>query len=146
MTRFESHKTFSGFSTTFRQWRAVSHCSMLHGYAMEFDAVFSAELDSNNWVADFGAFKAFKTQLSRLFDHTTVIAYDDPHLEEFQRLDRMKVIDLRIVNAVGCERFAELVLEMLQDFVRDHIGTDVRVESVTCRETTNNRATARPSR
>jgi 6-pyruvoyltetrahydropterin/6-carboxytetrahydropterin synthase len=63
---------------------------------------------------DFGGLKAFKEWSEYMFDHTLVIAEDDPHLEKFKALaslglqDQGGVCDVRIVEGVGCEKFAEL--------------------------------------
>lgn len=113
---YQSTKTWGherGLSCCFRQWRADSHCSMLHGYSLSIKLVFEAtELDETNWVVDFGSFEMLKNSIAYRFDHTTLIADDDPHLEYFKQLDADKVIDLRIVPGVGCEAFAKLVYEM----------------------------------
>ena len=50
-----------------------------------------------------------------MFDHTLVVAQDDPHLKMFEIMagfglqDQGGVCDLRVVEGVGCEKFAELV-------------------------------------
>ena len=45
-----------GLSCAFRQWRADSHCNLIHGYSLGFRFVFeAAQLDDRNWVYDFGA-------------------------------------------------------------------------------------------
>lgn len=135
MARRFSTKTYGndrGFSCCFRQWRAThSHCSLMHGYSLGFRFVFEADdLDERNWVQDFGGLGELKEWLENQFDHTTMIAQDDPLLERFQAMagwssnpdldgqpDEVKqkpyhnqgVIDLRVVPAVGCEAFAEMV-------------------------------------
>ena len=46
--RFYSGKTYShatGHSCAFRQWRADSHCNLIHGYALQFELKFGGELD-----------------------------------------------------------------------------------------------------
>lgn len=59
-----------------------------------------------------------------MFDHTLVIAEDDPHLEKFKRLadlglqDQGGVCDLRIVPGVGCEKFAELAYRKMDDILK----------------------------
>jgi 6-pyruvoyltetrahydropterin/6-carboxytetrahydropterin synthase len=64
---------------------------------------------------DFGGLKAFKEWSEYTFDHTLVIAKDDPHLAMFEKMaelglqDQGGVADIRIVDGVGCEKFAELV-------------------------------------
>ena len=96
MGKFKSTKIFDGFSTVFRQWQATTtHCQYLHGYAIEFKVTFEGELDHRNWVWDFGGMKRSKTKIDGMsakewmdymFDHTTVIAKDDPHLEVFSQM------------------------------------------------------------
>lgn len=119
MAKYLSTKTYGndrGLSCCFRQWRSThSHCSLLHGYSIGIRLIFESEtLDDRNWVMDFGGLKAFKEWSEWQFDHTTVVAQDDPHLKLFQTMaslglqDQGGVVDLRVVEAVGCEKFAEL--------------------------------------
>lgn len=119
MAKYISTKTYGndrGLSCCFRQWRSThSHCSLLHGYSIGIKLIFESEtLDDRNWVMDFGGLKAFKEWSEYTFDHTLVIAQDDPHLEMFKQMaalglqDKGGVCDIRIVEAVGCEKFSEL--------------------------------------
>jgi 6-pyruvoyltetrahydropterin/6-carboxytetrahydropterin synthase len=68
---------------------------------------------------DFGGLKAFKEWSEWQFDHTLCVASDDPHLEMFKKMaelglqDRGGVCDLRVVDAVGCEKFAELAYKTM---------------------------------
>src|SRR5690606_3137053 len=97
-----------GFSCAFRQWRAHSHCRFLHGYSLAFKFTFETdELDERNWAVDFGSLKSLKEILKTTFDHTTIIAEDDPELELFRELNTRGLIQLRILPDVGCEKFAE---------------------------------------
>lgn len=127
MKRYQVVKTFGserGFSCCFRQWRANhSHCSTLHGYALGFEFVIgSDELDSRNWVYDYGNFKDIKTWLEHTFDHTLVVAEDDPLLPEFRKLNEIQdgwndngCVQLRVLPHVGCEKFAEYVFNHIND-------------------------------
>lgn len=128
MAKYLSTKTYGndrGLSCCFRQWRSThSHCSLLHGYSIGIRLVFESEtLDDRNWVMDFGGLKAFKEWADHMFDHTLVIAHDDPHLERFQELAKLGlqdsggVCDLRIVDGVGCEKFAELAYHTMADIL-----------------------------
>lgn len=128
---YYSTKRFSGYSTCFRQWRAThSHCRFLHGYAMEFKVTFQGPLDDRNWVMDFGAFKrnGIKEHLSDTFDHTTIVAADDPELEHFKILEEKGLIQLRILDHVGCEKFAEYVFHAIQSRLDSNTAKVVRVE------------------
>ena len=84
----------------------------------------SDTLDDRNWVMDFGGLKAFKDWAEHMFDHTLVVAEDDPYLAMFQQMaelglqDQGGVCNLRVVNAVGCEKFAELVYHVMTDILR----------------------------
>lgn len=79
-----------GLSACFRQWRAESHCRLLHGYALAVKFTFGAqEVDVRNWVVDFGSMKSLKQMLQDTFDHTLLVAEDDPKLEVLKQLERM---------------------------------------------------------
>jgi 6-pyruvoyltetrahydropterin/6-carboxytetrahydropterin synthase len=150
MGKFYSTKTFGndrGLSCCFRQWRAThSHCSLLHGYSLGFKLVFECdELDQRNWVYDFGGLDTFKEWLSYTFDHTLVIARDDPYLVILAELP-VKVADIRILDNVGCERFAELAFNKMSEILdqarknNTALNPTVRVKSVECFEHSANSA------
>jgi len=129
MAKFYSTKTYGtdrGLSCCFRQWKAThSHCSRLHGYSLGIKLIFESDtLDSRNWVMDFGGLKQFKDWADYMFDHTLIIAWDDPHRETFTLLNEIKggyqdrgICDLRIVDGVGCEMFAKMCYEAMKDML-----------------------------
>ena len=145
--RYYSSKTFThsqGLSCCFRQWKADSHCKYLHGYAIEVRIEFvSTLLDYRNWVFDFGSCKPIKQFLTDCFDHKTIIAKDDPQLGEFKNLKALGLIDLVVVDAVGCEKFAELIFKWTQNFLAESYGERVKVASVEVREHPANSAIVR---
>jgi 6-pyruvoyltetrahydropterin/6-carboxytetrahydropterin synthase len=119
--KYISTKVMDGYSTCFRQWKAVNtHCSKLHGYGVSVKFHFEAKtLDDRNWVVDFGFFKRAKSTidgmkpkdwLSWLLDHTVIMASDDPHLEEFKVLNDLGVLKLRVIPDVGCEKLQNLYI------------------------------------
>lgn len=112
-----------GLSCCFRQWRSThSHCSLLHGYSIGVKVVFGCEtLDERNWAMDFGNLKEFKLWLEDTFDHKLVVSADDPTLPHLQSLADAGVADIRVVPAVGCERFAELAFNKLQDILKEQL-------------------------
>lgn len=158
MGKFYSTKTYGndrGLSCCFRQWRSThSHCSTLHGYSIGVKVIFECDsLDERNWVMDFGGLKPFKNWLEYTFDHTVVVAEDDPMLPEFERLaavvdmlsenpdsdvphERGALVDLRIVPGVGCEKFAELAYCKMAEILEQQkaegtaLNPTVRVKSV----------------
>src|SRR5688572_12134662 len=110
MGMYRSTKTYGhevGLSCAFRQWRAESHCNLLHGYALSVRLEFeAADLDKRNWVVDFGSLKSFKGWLEATFDHRTLVAVDDPLFADFQRMDGFGMLKMVVVDATGCEAFA----------------------------------------
>jgi 6-pyruvoyltetrahydropterin/6-carboxytetrahydropterin synthase len=108
-----STKTYGheiGLSCAFRQWRANSHCRLIHGYALAVHFEFMAtELDHCNWVVDFGSMKSLKAMLEDTFDHKLIVAEDDPHKDELCALQGLGVADVVVLPATGCERFAEYI-------------------------------------
>ena len=127
-----SSKTYGherGLSCAFRQPTATSHCNMIHGYALSFQFTFGcAYLDENNWVVDFGGLKKLKEWLEFTFDHTLAIAEKDPHIDKFRELDAMGLVSMRVMDGVGCEKFAEYVYHAIQSRLKDTNASVLRVE------------------
>jgi len=146
---YKSTKLFEGYSTAFRQWRAKhSHCQFVHGYALKFKVTFEGNLDELNWVCDFGCFKrnGIKDHMNYMFDHTTIVAKDDPELNSFKDLEEKGLIQLRILNHVGCEKFAEYVFNYINTKVFEETEGRVRVLKVESFEGgTNNSALYEPN-
>ena len=140
MGKFQSSKVFDGFSTVFRQWKATeTHCKFIHGYGISFKVYFEGELDEKNWVWDFGGMKRAKTLIDNqqpkawmdyMFDHTLIIAEDDPELRAFQQMDKAGVAQLRVIPATGAEKFAEYIFNKINDFVQTETESRVRVTKV----------------
>lgn len=155
MGKFKSTKVFDGFSTCFRQWRADdTHCQYLHGYGVSFKIWFEGELDERNWVWDFGGMKRAKGKIDGLspkewfeymFDHTTIVAEDDPQLTKyFTKLDNNKTIQLRVVPATGAEKFAEFIFNKVNPFIEEETEGRVKVVRVEFREHEKNTAIYEP--
>jgi 6-pyruvoyltetrahydropterin/6-carboxytetrahydropterin synthase len=138
MGKYQSTKVFDGFSCVFRQWKAEgTHCKYVHGYGVSFKVWFEGELDEKNWVWDFGGMKRAKgtidgmnpkAWMDYMFDHTMIVAEDDLFLESFKLMDRAGAAQVRILPAVGAEKFAEYVFNKLQEFI--HTETEGRVRIV----------------
>lgn len=118
---FSSTKIIELGSCAFRQPQATSHCRFVHGYRLVGKFWFGAnELDENNWVVDFGGLKDLKKKLEEHFDHTTVIADNDPALESFRKLHDEGIVDLRVMHGgVGIEKFAEHCFRLADKHVKD---------------------------
>ena len=144
MGKFYSTKNYGndrGLSCAFRQWRSThSHCSLIHGYSLGFKLVFECDtLDERNWVMDFGGLKEFKNWLEHMFDHTFVVAADDPEIKLLKNLPEY-IADVRVVPAVGAERFAEMAYHKMAEILQKQkdegtaLNPTVRVKSVECYE------------
>jgi len=137
MGKFQSIKSFDGFSIVFRQWKAEeTHCKYLHGYGVSFKVWFEGELDEKNWVWDFGGMKRAKTKIDDMspkewmdymFDHTLIVAEDDPFVESFQSMGVHGAAQVRVIPAVGAEKFAEFVFNKLNEFVKTETENRVKV-------------------
>ena len=142
---YRSTKTYGhneGLSCCFRQWRADhSHCRYLHGYALAFRFVFATKtLDGNNWCLDFGGLQPLKLWLKSMFDHTLLVAEDDPELKLFRTLESKKLVQIRVLPSVGCEAISEYVFHHATAFVHEKTQNRVWVESVEVKEHEGNSA------
>jgi 6-pyruvoyltetrahydropterin/6-carboxytetrahydropterin synthase len=137
MYNYRSSKTYGherGLSCCFRQHKAKSHCSQLHGYALSVHIEFEAtELDENNWVVDFGAMKSIKEWLDFMFDHTLIVAEDDPRAVMMS--DLLAIAEVRFVPATGCEAFASLIANHVMRWLEENDYTPrVRLHHVEVKE------------
>jgi len=150
MSKFQSTKLFDGFSTVFRQWKAEgTHCKFLHGYGVSFRVWFEGELDERNWVWDFGGMKRAKNTIDGknpkewmdyMFDHTTIVATDDPGIGGFRTMNELGIIQLREIEAVGAEQFAKYIFEKLNTFIEEETNSRVSVVRVEFMEHSKNTA------
>ena len=150
MGKFQSSKVFDGFSTVFRQWKAeTTHCRFVHGYGISFKVYFEGDLDERNWVWDFGGMKRAKTQIfckspkewmDYMFDHTVIVAEDDPAVDVLEEMNEREIIQLRWVRATGAEKFAEFIFHKLNPFVQAETNGRVKVAQVEFREHGKNSA------
>ena len=154
MGKYSSTKVYDGFSTVFRQWKAdTTHCRFVHGYGVSFKVWFEGELDNRNWVWDFGAAKRSehkidgktpKEWMSYMFDHTMIVAEDDPFKQAFVEMGTAGVAQVRILPAVGAEKFAEYVYTKLNEWVQAESEGRVKIAQVEFRKHDKNSALYRP--
>lgn len=154
MGKFQSTKVFDGFSCCFRQWKAdTTHCKYVHGYGVSFKIWFEGDLDERNWVWDFGGMKRAKGKIDNMtpkewfdymFDHTFVVAEDDPYLQSFLKMNEAGVAQVRVVPATGAERFAEFVFNKVNPFILEETDNRVSISRVEFREHDKNSAIYAP--
>ena len=125
------------YSCSFRQWNAKSNCKYLHCYSLGFKITLeSPTLDKNNWVYNFGDFSFLEKWLDKNFDHTLLVASDDPEKKSILKLNNMaaKVNEL---EKISCEFFAEMTYK----FVPEHLMSEnINVVSVEVSEHGSNAA------
>ena len=126
-----------GFSCAFRQWSANSHCKNIHGYSLGFKIVLeSPTLDINNWVYDFGNFTFLDKWLSENFDHTLLIAKDDPEFDLLMSLND-RAAKIVVLDKVSCESFAEMTYKFIE---KELASKNIKVVSVDVSEHGSNAA------
>jgi 6-pyruvoyltetrahydropterin/6-carboxytetrahydropterin synthase len=142
--KYVSTKTYTeAFPVAYRQWRAESHCNVIHGYALSFHFEFeSEELDVRNWVIDFGGLKELKWKLEEWFDHTLLVAMDDPQYDELMKLGELGLARITEVERTGCEGISAFLYEYINTIYLPQIGEKDRVwcTKVQTRETGSNMA------
>ena len=146
MAKYTSTKTYRELGpVAYRQWRADSHCKLLHGYALTIHLEFEAdELDVRNWVMDFGGLRPLKSKLEEFFDHKLLVAQDDPQYEAFMQLQKLGVASVTEVERTGCEGLADFLYEYINTIFLPECGQQ-EAERVWCskvevRETQSNMA------
>ncbi len=119
---------------------------LLHGYALSVRLVFAAhDLDYRNWCVDFGGLKPVRAWLHSMFDHTLLVAEDDPALDAFRHLADAGLADLRIVPAVGCEATARAIFAHVAGFIAAETVGRVWLDEVEVAEHSGNSAIYRPA-
>lgn len=136
---YVSTKTYGheiGLSCAFRQWKADSHCHLIHGYAIAVRLEFEAqELDHTNWVVDFGGLKEIKKRLEEIFDHKLLVAADDPHIDWYREAEKRGIAKVILLDNVGCEAFSRVVWELVTTWmIRQGYDDRVICRSVEVRE------------
>lgn len=75
-----------------------------------------------------------------MFDHTFLIAQDDPHLEDFKKLNNEGVIQLRVMPNPGMEGTALFVYEEAMKILKSLYGERAWITLVEVSENEKNSA------
>jgi len=144
--KYISTKTYKQLGpVAYRQWRADSHCNLIHGYALSFHLEFETDdLDVRNWVMDFGGLRPLKELLEDWFDHTLLVAQDDPQREGLINLGKLGLAKITEVEKTGCEGLSNFLYEYINTIFLPSCGKS-EAERVWCskvevRETDSNMA------
>lgn len=134
------------FPCAYRQWRADSHCRIIHGYSFSMKFYFGTnDLDVRNWVVDFGGLKELKSFLKDMFDHTLLVAEDDPEIDWYKEAEKRKIAKLTILPKLGCEGLADQLYKYVNGVYIPDMWGKSESERLWCyrvevRETQNNMA------
>lgn len=102
------------FPCAYRQHKANSHCNLIHGYSFSMKFYFGTnDLDVRNWAADYGGLKELKGILEEQFDHTLLVAEDDPQIDTYRMLQVKKMAKLTILPRLGCESIADMLYKYI---------------------------------
>jgi len=111
------------FPVAYRQWKADSHCNLIHGYAFSMKFFFGTnELDVRNWAMDYGGLKELKQLLEDYFDHTLLVAEDDPELETYKLLESTNMAKLTILPRLGCEGISDMLYKYVNGVYIPNLG------------------------
>jgi 6-pyruvoyltetrahydropterin/6-carboxytetrahydropterin synthase len=91
---------------------------------------------------DFGGLKPLKGLLEDWFDHTLLVAQDDPMREHLLKLGELKLAKITEVEKTGCEGIADFLYEYINTIFLPNYGEKERVwcSKVQVRETDANMA------
>ena len=122
-----------------RSWANQGKRFFLHGYEWTFEAEFAcAETEPDTGeVVDSSAVREIRAALRYQFDHTTLIAVDDPQRDLFELLAERGVIDLRIMDNTGMEGSAAWVFDTAEQIVGLATAGRVWVSRIKARESRN---------
>ena len=81
-----------------------------------------------------------KIWMDYTFDHTMIIAEDDPELEAFKMMDAAGVAQVRVIPATGAESFAKFIYDNVSPFIEAETEGRVKVTQVEFREHGKNTA------
>ena len=109
--KYTSTKEYiDAFPCAYRQWRSDSHCNLIHGYSFSMKFYFGTnDLDARNWAADYGGLKELKKILESQFDHSLIVAQDDPDMETFNLLSEKGMAKIVVLPRLGCESLADML-------------------------------------
>ena len=138
----KSTKSYYNYPCAHRQHKHSGSCALIHGYSRSFHFIFGArELEKCGFAVDFGSLKWLKQHLDHMFDHTLLLAEDDPLLEDFRKLETNGACALRILPyGPGMEGTAQYLCEYVDSEIRKQSKGRCWIESVESRENDKNSA------
>jgi 6-pyruvoyltetrahydropterin/6-carboxytetrahydropterin synthase len=148
--KFKSTKSFKNLPCGHAQYFDMTPdgkpgaCAAVHGYDREVIFTFAGEIDQYGWIFPFGDLKKVKEFLEFYFDHTTILAADDPRLDtiDLNQMDCGGLLGtLKVLpSGVSMEMSSMFIWERVNPFIYHRTGGRVYVERVECREHERNSA------
>jgi 6-pyruvoyltetrahydropterin/6-carboxytetrahydropterin synthase len=81
-----------------------------------------------------------KEWMDYMFDHTVIVAEDDPFVESFQSMEKHGAAQVRVIPAVGAEKFAQFIYDKVNPFIQEETDGRVKIIRVEFREHGKNSA------
>ena len=138
-------KRFGEYPIAHRQPKHRGHCALIHGHNLVFDITFRAEtLDECGFIVDYGKMATLKQILESKFDHTLLLAHDDPEMPTFLALREKGVATIIVLQDISAEGTALAVSGYVNMWIaseEDLCDRGVEVVKVVCWEDSKNSAT-----
>jgi 6-pyruvoyltetrahydropterin/6-carboxytetrahydropterin synthase len=141
--RFHMREVFDNLPCCHRSWANPGKRFFLHGYERTFEIEFAcAETEPDTGLVLYpNALKEVQEVLRKQFDHTTLIAMNDPDRDLFELLADRGVIDLRVMENTGIGGSAAWVFDTVDSIVGKATRGRVWVSRIKARESDTNRVT-----
>jgi 6-pyruvoyltetrahydropterin/6-carboxytetrahydropterin synthase len=138
--RFHLRTRFDGLPCCQRVWTGTGKQAFLHGYERTFEIEFAcAETEpGSGLVVNNECIKTIRAALRFQFDHTTLVAADDPQRDLFELMAINGVIDLRIMDNTGTQCCAAWVFDTAERIVGPATQGRVWVSRIEARQSRNN--------
>lgn len=136
---YTARKRWDDLSCVHRNWKGPPRLQALHGYARSVEIEFTAsDLDPAGVVVDFSSLAAIKIVLQNQFDHTVLIARDDPLREQFLQLQLLGAADVRIMPDTSLEGSARWIAEVVSEIIAKETEGRAQILRVEVRESPKN--------
>ena len=136
-----SSKLFEHLASAYRNHKSKSDCFMLHGYSRDIFVEFGwKDLNSEDFVVDFGGLKDIKRWLEDNFDHTVVLQADDPMARTFREFSKNGDCKLTLIPCVSAEGWACYIAKYMDQKIREITKGRAWVISLEVRENSKNAA------
>ena len=118
---------------------------MLHGQARSVEIEFIAKsLDASGVVIDFSATASIRQALEEQFDHTLLVANDDPIRDELLKLEQSGAAKIKLMADTSLEGSARWVADTVSAILSRETTDRVRITRVEVRESPKNAVYLRP--